>query len=126
MSTYLILPRKGKAVLAGKALSRKVSFEMGLKGLARLNQVEEGKKERKKEQHKEKHGGRKACVPLGDRKNVAVMSMAGRWRGWGGSGNGAGPLVWTQPGCSLREAKQASDSYGEEFRPISSQQRSIR
>lgn len=48
MSTYLILPRKGKAVLAGKALSRKVSFEMGLKGLARLNQVEEGKKERKK------------------------------------------------------------------------------
>lgn len=48
MSTYLILPRKGKAVLAGKALSRKVSFELGLKGLARLNQVEEGKKERKK------------------------------------------------------------------------------
>lgn len=138
MSTYLILPRKVKAVLAGKALSRKVAFELDLKGLARLNQAGEGKKEKKNSMRKGME--QESMRPIGGQEERGIAEMAGRWRGWRGSGNGAGPLGWTQPGqglysplyagaatgCSLREAKQASDSYGEDFRPISSQQRSIR
>lgn len=58
MSTYLILPRKVKAVLAGKALSRKVLFELDLKGLARLNQAEEGKKEKKNSTRKSMEAGK--------------------------------------------------------------------
>lgn len=59
MSTYLILlPRKVKAVLPGKALSRKVLFELDLKGLARLNQAEEGKKEKKNSMRESMEAGK--------------------------------------------------------------------
>lgn len=64
--------------------------------------------------------------------------IAEQWEG--GSGNGAGPRGWASPGqglctvdlspalfcsstgVSLSSANQASNSYGEEFRPTSSQQ----
>lgn len=58
MSADLILPRKVKTVLAGKVLSRKVSFELDLKGLARLNQAEEGKKEKKNSMRKSMEAGK--------------------------------------------------------------------
>lgn len=50
--------RRGEAVLAGKALSRKVAFELDLKGLARLSQAEEGKNEKKNSMRKSMEAGK--------------------------------------------------------------------
>lgn len=88
MSTYLILPRKVKAVLAGKALSRKVAFELDLQGLARLNQAGEGKKEKKNSMRKSMEqesmhpiGGQEECGIAEHGREVEGVAWVRKW-GW--------------------------------------------